>query len=243
MATLKDFDWSLLDRRSIIRMVHLCKHEIVDKTLAPKVIYKTLVDHIKQYLPIRASVQYRACSEPSRVYVGGVYYSHYDQQQNRSIGLVFQFNPQDEHICIQPRVFKKIATLIADTILHEIIHMKQYRARQFKELPAYASTAENSKKRSTQSYFGNTDEIDAYSFNIACELHDKFKADEHKIIAYLSKHQPTTLKKKNAWVRYLHVFDNNHNHKIIKRVKKRVMYYLPYAALGKPFKTSDWLSQ
>jgi hypothetical protein len=39
---------------------------------------------------------------------------------------------------------------MADTILHEIMHMRQYRRRKFKILPDYASTAEKTEQRAEQ---------------------------------------------------------------------------------------------
>ena len=40
---------------------------------------------------------------------------------------------------------------------------------------------------------------------------------------------------------YLETFDHDHRHRVIKKLKKKIMYYLPYTTLGKPYKTSDWL--
>jgi hypothetical protein len=45
--------------------------------------------------------------------------------------------------------------------------MRQFRRRNFKQLPDYASNAEKSEIREEQEYLGCKDEIDAYSFNIA----------------------------------------------------------------------------
>jgi len=41
---------------------------------------------------------------------------------------------------------------------------------------------------------------------------------------------------------YLKAFDYNHDHKIIKRLKKRVIRYLPNAELGRPYRTADWIN-
>ena len=80
--------------------------------------------------------------------------------------------------------------------MHELIHMRQYRRRKFKVLPDYASNADKTEQRDEQSYLGNSDEIDAYSYNIACELMDKFKYDTAKVVNYLNEDQTRDFDKK-----------------------------------------------
>jgi hypothetical protein len=132
---------------------------------------------------------------------------------------------------------------IADTILHEIMHMRQYRRRKFKILPDYASTAEKTEQRAEQEYLGCSDEVDAYSFNIACELMDKFKYDPVQVIQYLNEDQKGLRRRHNSWRMYLKAFDHNHDHTIIKRLKKKIIKYLPRAINGKPYRNKDWISR
>jgi len=40
---------------------------------------------------------------------------------------------------------------------------------------------------------------------------------------------------------YLKAFDHDHNHPIIKKVKKKVLQYLPNAEIGKPYRNKDWI--
>jgi hypothetical protein len=43
---------------------------------------------------------------------------------------------------------------------------------------------------------------------------------------------------------YLDTFDHDHDHKVIRKLKKKVVNYIPNAIeLGKPYKTSDWLKK
>jgi DNA-binding NtrC family response regulator len=132
---------------------------------------------------------------------------------------------------------------MADTVLHEIMHMRQYRRRKFKDLPDYASTAARAEKRQEQEYLGNSDEIDAYSFNIACELLDKFHGNTKKAVNYLNEHQKGLRRRHNCWRMYLKAFDYEHNHPIIQRVKKKVIRYMPHALNGKPYRNKDWIDR
>lgn len=242
MAKLTDFNWALLTRNALIKMVLLCRDSIVNKSLPVDELHKILSHHLKMHLPINIKRQTRKKTDSGFLFIGGLYYSDHDQQGDRPIKLVFQYNPTDTHITIGNARFRRAAMLIADTILHEIIHMRQYRRRAFKILPAYASTANNYVQRTTQNYLGNTDEIDAYGFNIACELNDRFRGNDEKVVEYLNLHQSIQKNKKSNWIKYLTTFDNNHSHSKIKQLKKKIIYYLPKAKLGKPYKNEDWLS-
>jgi hypothetical protein len=97
--------------------------------------------------------------------------------------------------------------------------------------------------RQEQSYYGCTDEIDAYSFNIACELLDKFKGNSDLATAYIGKTHRRGHLKSNSLRSYLKVFEYNHNHLIIKRLKKRVIRYMLHAAQGKPYRNKEWINR
>ena len=135
-----------------------------------------------------------------------------------------------------------MCTTIADTLLHEIIHMRQFRRRNFKQLPDYASNAEKSELREEQEYLGCSDEIDAYGFNIACELMNKFGKNNIQVVNYLNENQKSKKRRPNSWRMYLKAFEHDHNHPIIQRVKKKVVRYLPAAEVGKPYRNKDWIN-
>ena len=234
------FNWSKLNRKTIIGIVLKCKTSIANVELTPTQIQKILSAQIKVCLPIRIVKRLHQITERGTVYIGGAYYSDLDKSKKIAIELVLQYNPEDKKIIITTNKFKNLAKAIADTILHEVIHMRQYRSRKFKFLPNYVSIAESHKQRVTQNYLGCPDEIDAYGFNIACELHDKFKGDVSKIVTYLNN--PRFIKRKNNWLKYLEAFDRNHNDPVIRKIKKRTIHYLSYVDLGKPYKTAEWIN-
>jgi hypothetical protein len=120
--------------------------------------------------------------------------------------------------------------------------MRQFRRRDFKQLPDYASNAEKRDDRDQQQYLGNSDEIDAYAFNAACELVSKFPDDHNDIVKYLNVKQRKTRGKTNTWQMYLKAFDYDHDHRIIQRFKKKIIRYLPYAELGKPYRDRYWIN-
>jgi hypothetical protein len=167
-----------------------------------------------------------------------------DRKNLKAITLTLHFNPDAKSIKIQKSDFKKMCASFADTLLHEIIHTRQYRRRGFADIPGYLSTARAGKQRSEQNYLGHPDEIDAYSFNIACQLLDKFHNNQKKIIKYLNSDLSNKKKPDNPFISYLRAFDHDHDHIVIKRLKKKIINYMPNAVeLDKPYKTTDWLKR
>ena len=237
-----EFNWSILDRQSLTRLLWMIWPEIVDKPLTPSKIHSIISKHIRQYLPIRVSKKFDGAVELGWIYVGGMYYSSYDEDFKKSIEVTFVYSPFEDKMCLSKSKFQRICKTFSDVVLHELIHMRQYRRREFKILPDYESNAERTEQRQEQNYLGCTDEIDAYSFNIACELIDKFGMDYAAIVNYVgAKHWKGKLKS-NSLRMYLKAFDYNHDHRIIKRLKKRIIRYLPNAELGRPYRTSEWIN-
>jgi hypothetical protein len=242
MARSYKFDWSELDRQYLFDILYLIKNKIVNESLTIPKFQDIVVRHLKSHFPVKAKRIFDKEVEKGWVYIGGAYYSDLDKEKKQSIEICLAYNSTDKTIKLTPKKFNNLCIVFADTLLHEIIHMRQFRKRGFKELPDYASTAQRDKQRQEQEYLGNNDEIDAYSFNIACELTKEFNGRTRDIIKFLNQNQQVSRKRFNCWRMYLKAFDHDHRHPIIKRVKKRVVYYLPKALQGKPFRSCDWIN-
>jgi len=237
------FDWSILDRQALYDMFWQAYPEIVDKKFKPQKIQQIINRHIKRYLPVKVIKKMDPSVDLTWIYIGGCYYSDLDQRRETCIELVFVYNPLDEYITIDKKRFSRMCRTFADTMLHEVIHMRQYRRRKFKIIPDYESSAVKTELIQEQSYLGCTDEIDAYSFNIACELLDKFKNNVELATDYVGKKHRRGHLKSNSLRSYLKAFEYDHNHPIIKRLKKRVIRYMPHAEQGKPYRTKDWINR
>lgn len=236
------FDWSILDRQGLIDILWLIYPDIVDKKITPSKFRSIVSKHLKQCLPIRIKTKQDASVDSGWIYIGGCYYSYYDQENKKSIEVLFNYNPFDEYVIISNARFKKMCKTFADVVLHEIMHMRQYRRRNYKVLPDYESQAEKTDLRKEQNYLGCSDEIDAYSFNIACELLEKLRKPNN-VQEYVSKKHQKGRLLSHSLRSYLRAFEYNHNHPIIKRLKKRIIRYIPNAQLGKPYRTSDWINR
>ena len=236
------FDWSLLDRSTLIGILYAARKEIVGHTLVIEEIHKILSAKVKKKLPVKIKMLRSAEQEDGIIYIGGCYYGDDDQEnQKRNIEIVFSYFIWDYSLKITEYRFKRMCEVFADTILHEVIHMRQYRTRNWKAIPGYESTAHSGQQRRNQNYYGHPDEIGAYAFNIACELHDRFGTNWKAARRYLNSNHAVRHRRSN-YIRYLKAFDMNHNHPVIKKLKKKIIFYLPYTLIGKPFKTSEYLT-
>jgi hypothetical protein len=243
MVGKSKFNWSVLDRNGLIEFFWHLYPELTGQEIKISKFHSTLTTHVKKYLPVKIAKKRDPKVAFNWVYAGGTYYSDFDQEKQKCIELVFVYNTFQDTITMPANRYRRMCSVMADTILHEMMHMRQYRRRKFKILPDYASTAEKSEKRLEQEYLGNSDEIDAYGFNIACELMDKFKNNTDLVIQYLNEDQKKLRRRHNSWRMYLKAFDHDHEHPIIRRTKKKVIKYLPQAVVGKPYRNKDWIDR
>ena len=217
-----------------------CGTLVVDKKLSTTAVQKILSKTLKSNLPVKVTKSLDLDTEYGWIYTGGFYHTNDDKAHRQSINVVFSYNPAMTHVTLTRDRFNRVCSRVADVVMHEMMHMRQARARNFKTIPGFSSYAENNKQRKEQNYLGDPDEIDAYSFNIACELYDRFR-DYDYIAEYLNYDLRDNRLKKDTYKWYLKTFDHNHRHPVIQKLKKKVMHYVPYAELGKPYKTTDWL--
>jgi len=238
----KAFNWSLLDRDMLYSMLYELKPEIVDKRLTISQFTSLVSKHVKTHLPVKVTTSRFAPVRKGEVWIGGCYYSDYDKQgKKRFIEIQLACPVDAQTMKTSEYRWSRICTVFADTVLHEIIHTRQYRARNFKDIVGYESTAYYAKDRREQEYYGHRDEMGAHSFNLAQELIDKFGFDARDISNYLDSRVPKRVRP-NGWGRFMKAFEYNHAHPKVIQMKHKIMTQLEYAEAGKPFKTSTHLT-
>jgi len=236
------FNWSLLDRATLYSMLYSLKPEIVDRRLPIGEITRQLSKHIKSHLPVKVVSSRHKPIKPGEVWIGGAYYSHLDKaKKKRFIEVELAFPMNVETMKTSSYRWERICTLFADTVLHEIIHVRQYRARNFKDIPGYESTAYYAKDRAWQQYYGDRDEMGAHSFNIAQDMIDKFEFDPQAIKEYLDSPVPKRVRP-NGWGRFMKSFEYDHDHPKVCQMKHKIMTQLENAYYGRPFKTTNHLT-
>ena len=238
----QDFNWSQLDRTNLYRMLYTAGSDIVGRKMPVKLLHKRLSTHIKSCLPVSIKkLQHDTKQDRGYPYMGGSYDSILDKRgKKRFIEVVLSYNPFDYEVRITQYRWQRLCSLFADTILHEMIHMRQYRSRNFKDIFGYESTAYYHKQRQDQEYYGHRDEMGAHAFNIACELLDQFGNDPVAIRHHMDTVSPR--RRRGTFSKFLAAFDGNHNHIKVRQMKQKVLKQLEYAAYGRPFKTTTHLT-
>lgn len=242
MSKESTFDWFSLDRYTLFDMLYSIESKVVNQSLTIDQFHTKLVYQIKKYLPIRFKKITDPKVDKGWVWVGGAYYSDKDYDGEKAIEIDFCYSKKDQKIKITNRRFSRLCLSFADTLLHEIIHMRQHRRRNWKITPDFPSTANRLKQRQEQQYLGCRDEVDAYAFNIACELYDKFDGSEKKAIRYLNEDQKGLNRRHNCYRMYLIAFGHDHNHPVMKQLKKKIVSYWPQVKTGKPYRNSEWIN-
>jgi len=238
----KAFNWSLLNRDNLYSMLYNLKPEIVDKRLPIAEITSIISKHIKAQLPLKVTSNRFKPVKPGEVWIGGAYHSYLDKAGNkRFIEVELAFPTSANTMKTSLYRWERMCHLFADTVLHEIIHTRQYRARNFKDIPGYESTAYYAKDRREQEYYGHRDEMGAHSFNLAQDMIDKFGLDTRAIKEYLDSPVPKRVRP-NGWGRFMKAFEYNHAHPKVCQMKRKIMNQLEYAYQGKPFKTTNHLT-
>jgi hypothetical protein len=236
------FNWSLLDRNTLYSILYELKSEIVDRRLPIGEITRQLSKHIKAHLPIKVVSSRHKPVRAGELWLGGAYHSDLDKAGKKrfiEVELVFPTDVQTMKTSLYR--WERICTLFADTVLHEIIHTRQYRARHFKDIPGYESTAYYAKDRAWQQYYGDRVEMGAHSFNLAQDMIDKFGFDPKAIREYLDSKVPRRVRP-NGWGRFMKAFEYDHSHPKVSQMKRKIMTQLENAYLGKPFKTTNHLT-
>lgn len=242
MTHAKTINWSSLDRDLLYRYFNKLNSRVSGKNFTSEQLHKIISKRAKSLLPVKVTKGYDEKLAPDRVHIGGTYYSDLDKKKRvRFVEVVVKYHPDTKIIKVTSESWRTISKLFADTILHEIIHIRQYRARNFKDIPGYQSTASSARQRVDQSYYGDPDEMGAFAFNIACEAIDRYGYQPQQIKKYLDSNI-SKRHKISSWKQYLKAFDYNHDHRVIKRMKKKILSKLENAANGKPFRTNDWLT-
>ena len=235
------FNWSELDRETLYSYFYSLKPSIVGKSLTPKNIQKLISKHVKAWLPVKVVSSVVPDNKSGYVYMGGMYHSDYDKKYKTAIELNLHYHPNDATLKITDYRWQRMSLRFADIMLHEIIHMRQFRARNFKLIPGYQSTVANTKNRKEQDYFGDRDEMGAFAYNIACEMLDRFGYEPTQIKHYMDSNG--ACRHKNSWwYSYMKAFGGDHNHPILRRMKLKILRHLENAYYGKPFKTTNHLT-
>jgi len=235
----RGFNWFELTQTALYEQVlgNLLSNNLENAEI--KTLQKTTSKHLKSLIPVNIRNCRSAKIGPGELYVSGFYFSDRDLEGLTPIQIEFHFNNKDTHIDLTYINHKRLSKLIVDVVFHEMIHMRQYRSRGWKELKGHATIAHS--QNGSQEYYGHRDEIGAYAFNIATDLWHKFGNDINSSKMWLDTNNYRRAKH-SAFKSYMEVFEHDHEHPVIKSLKKKIVAYLPNIDIDKPFRTDRHLT-
>jgi hypothetical protein len=150
----------------------------------------------------------------------GFYDGGLDEVGDIPIEIYLVTNPMQDVMIIDRETFESITRKISDTLSHEVIHMQQYRARDFLEVDRIIYVEDEDEEEENRCYLSSPDEINAYAYNIANEL-----LDRHDLPAIKEKLEKLTEIKiedsVNLWA-YVQAFSKDSDHPVLKRLVKKV---------------------
>jgi DNA-binding ferritin-like protein (Dps family) len=222
-----NYEWHTVSRFDIMNCLECLSEQFIDKTVSVKNTYLIFSKELKKKYPIISNKIYRV-NTLDELSIGGHYYYTEDRADKRSIQVFFLFKKGLTEITFSKQHFTNVLRLVADTIMHEIIHLYQYRAREYTTI----SDNYDALLTNTQQYYASTDEIEAYSFNIACELSDSFLT-ETEILQFLESSYIDDSKSCSMDL-YMRAFEYDINHPVIKVLYAEIKTNISRAKLGKP---------
>ena len=121
--------------------------------------------------------------DPDMVVVAGLYDSNSDSEFLPSITVTMCYHPEQQAYFIDLLDWQQLSFDLAECIGHELVHRDQYKHKRKPSLKEYRSTHTDPKINSEQEYLGGEDEIEAYAFSIAAEMHT-FSKPAHECVMY-----------------------------------------------------------
>lgn len=234
------YSWFELNRELIIDLLYLKRH-LFAKKMSVKHFHKKLAYQIKRIARVRVPIIYDNKVDRHTICVGGSYCSDRDQDNKTAISIDCYYNKKYKMIHVCESNYFQLCVTVADVLMHEIIHMRQSRKRNFNVIKSFTSTARNDEKRQVQNYLGHRDEVEAYGFNIACEINDKFNRDNEKIKMFLDGNLRVKTDKMPCYQQYVKAFSKNWQHPVMISLKKQITKNIDKAKIGKPFRNNFYI--
>ena len=154
-----------------------------------------------------------------------------DEDGEDPINIELVFSKEDDTISFSPRGVSMIKDRIVDALEHEMIHLKQFRKRDFAKQRDYRSKSKKDDVKRAQEYMGNDDEIEAFAKNIASELIRKVDKDGAIQLLRMAnktaqfKDEVGNLLSPNLFG-YLATWDFDTKNPVIKKLLKKVYNYV-----------------
>lgn len=208
-------------RKEVLDILDDIKPHIVNRFFSVDELVQDLGVFIGQRFNIDVKHAEASQVDQNDIELNGYYDGGLDEAGDVPIEIYLITNPMQDVMIIDDNQFELIARKIADTLSHEVIHMSQFRARDFLEVERIEYTdIEEDSDEDERWYLSSPDEINAYAYNIANELLDK--NDITVVMQKLNKIKDISIEDSvNLWA-YVNAFEKNTSHPVLRRLIKKV---------------------
>lgn len=206
-------------RKELMLVMESISNDVRNKFIPVDEMINLLAFYVSTNYRVNVSHAMSVKAPANSLIVSGDYDYEADEEGKVPINLVFITHTLDKVLLWDEDDLKFIAKQIADTLIHELVHMKQTRDRNFEPVVIVDNLPDDDEEVNRM-YLSQADEIDAYAYNIASELNDE--DNEGNIKKYLSCPSLTPMDVSiNLW-NYMQVFEKNLNNATLKRLMKKV---------------------
>jgi hypothetical protein len=202
-----------------------------DQPLEPKNIAKKLHQTLKGYGVAEVNVLKSKTVDSGDMNLNASYDPFDDEDELDPFTIDLVFSHKDKTLEFTPDGINNINDRILDALEHEMIHMRQYRSRDFVKQRLYRTKSKEPDVKRAREYLGNDDEIEAFAKNISSELIRK--ADKDGALELLKMANKTAgfrdemgyLLSPNL-LGYMATWGFDTQHPVIKKLLKKVYNYI-----------------
>jgi len=204
------------------------------ENISVKNIAKKLHQHVEKFGVAEVDVLFSDFVDEGDMNLNASYDPDDDEDGEDPFRIELIFAPKTKTVNFSSEGITNIKDRIVDALEHEMIHMQQFRKRDFVKQKEYNYKSKDEKLRRTKQYLGSDDEIEAFAKNIASELIRK--ADKDGAIDLLRMANKTAQFKDEAGYLlspnlfgYLAAWKFDATHPVIKKLLKKVYLYVKNA--------------
>lgn len=209
-----------LPTREIVKDIfEECSDKYVDQIYSKAELIKVLAETIADRFRVNVLHTEAVEVDVNDVGLNGYYDADDDERCKIAIEIVLVTNPNSKFILFDQETYDRFAINLADVLAHELLHMRQYRARDF--IPMDHCPNKYVDLEEELLYLSNPDEIDAYAYNIADEL----RVHPNPLTKLRNLKDITLQDSINLWA-YLNAFSHDYASPSLKRLLKKIYKYL-----------------
>ena len=202
--------------------------------ISRKDIAKQLHNTLKRYGVAEVGVEVSDKVESGDMNMNAAYDPFDDEDELDPFYIDLIFSEKDKTLEFTPDGVKNIKDRIIDALEHEMIHMKQYRSRNFVKQRKYKTKSTEPDVKRAKEYLGNDDEIEAFAKNISSELL-RAKGKDGAMDLLRNANSSSGLKDEMGYLLspnllgYLAMWGFNTQHPVIKKLLKKIFFYIQNA--------------